>query len=60
MSAKAIQEATGKDLLNRHLNGNSGISQCKFASVNENTKWSELISNNPWLETSVCIRILYG
>lgn len=51
MSAKAIREATGKDLLNRLLDTNSGAARCKFAAVNETTNWDELVANNPWLKT---------
>lgn len=53
MSAKAIREATGKDLLNRLLDANSGAARSKFAAVNETTNWNELIANNPWLQTEV-------
>lgn len=53
MSAKAIREASGKDLLNRLLDGSSGAAKCRFASVNENTQWSQLLVENPWLETTV-------
>lgn len=53
MSAKAIREATGKDLLNRLLDTSSGAARCKFAAVNESTNWNELIANNPWLQTEV-------
>ncbi|XP_037956461.1 ATP-citrate synthase isoform X1 [Teleopsis dalmanni] len=50
MSAKAICEATGKDILNRHLNNNgAGVEVCRFATVNTSTDWSKLVSNNPWL-----------
>lgn len=52
MSAKAIREATGKDLLNRLLNANSGASRCNFATVNETTNWNDLISHNPWMQTT--------
>lgn len=51
MSAKAIREATGKDLLNRLLDTSSGAARCKFAAVNETTNWDELVANNPWLNT---------
>lgn len=56
MSAKAIREATGKDLLNRLLDTTSGAARCKFAAVNETTNWDELVANNPWLKTEVCDR----
>ncbi|CAH2000171.1 unnamed protein product [Acanthoscelides obtectus] len=51
MSAKAIREATGKDLINRHLGGNTAAASCRFASVNADTKFAELINSNPWLKT---------
>lgn len=54
MSAKAIREATGKDLLNRHLPEGSAAF-CKFASVDENTNWGELEAAHPWLKTQVCV-----
>lgn len=53
MSAKAIREATGKDMLNRLLNGSAGAARCNFASVNESTDWNTLVAANPWLQTSV-------
>lgn len=53
MSAKAIREATGKDILNRLLNDKSGAAKCKFAAVSESTRWSDLVAANPWLETEV-------
>lgn len=53
MSAKAIREASGKDLLNRLLDSTSGAAKCRFASVNENTQWNQLLVDNPWLETTV-------
>lgn len=55
MSAKAIREATGKDILNLHLGDVAGAAPCKFASVTEETNWNELVKNNPWLETTVSI-----
>lgn len=53
MSAKAIREATGKDILNRHLGNVAGAAPCKFAAVSSETNWSELVQQNPWLETTV-------
>lgn len=53
MSAKAIREATGKDLLNRHLSCTSAV-RCRFACVTENTDWRELANEHPWLKTQVC------
>ncbi|KAL1115806.1 hypothetical protein AAG570_006096 [Ranatra chinensis] len=52
MSAKAIREATGKDLINRHLSPRSAATvKSKFASVDVTTKWEDLVEQNPWLET---------
>lgn len=52
MSAKAIREATGKDLINRHLSGTAAV-KCSFAAVDEGTSWDELALKEPWLKTSV-------
>jgi ATP citrate (pro-S)-lyase len=51
MSAKAIREATGKNLINKHLSGETAAVQCRFASVDPDTKFAELVANNPWLKT---------
>lgn len=53
MSAKAIREATGKDIINRQLQGDHGAAKCRFATVTETTQWQQLVQDNPWLETSV-------
>jgi ATP citrate (pro-S)-lyase len=55
MSAKAIREATGKELINKYLEGGSelGVAKSRFASVNESTEWNQLLADNPWLETTV-------
>lgn len=50
MSAKAINEATGKGLLNKQLEGNVAAA-CRFAVVSETTNWSTLAQENPWLLT---------
>uniref|UniRef100_A0A182PCH9 ATP-citrate synthase n=1 Tax=Anopheles epiroticus TaxID=199890 RepID=A0A182PCH9_9DIPT len=52
MSAKAIREATGKDIINRQLQGDHGAAKCRFATVTETTQWQQLVQENPWLETS--------
>lgn len=60
MSAKAIREATGKDMLNRLLNSSAGAARCNFAAVDETTNWDQLVASNPWLKTTVsarCVRI---
>jgi len=51
MSAKAIREASGKDLINRNLPDGTAAVKCQFASVTEGADWTELLSNNPWLKT---------
>lgn len=53
MSAKAIREATGKELLNKLLDATSGAARCKFAAVTESTNWNDLVADNPWLQTEV-------
>lgn len=52
MSAKAIFEASGKNLLNNHLDIKGAAAKCRFASVNETTNWTTLVADNPWLETT--------
>lgn len=51
MSAKAICEATGKDLLNRFLNSTAITS--RFISVNENANLKDLAVQNAWLKMEV-------
>lgn len=55
MSAKAIREATGKELINKYLEGGSevGVAKSRFASVTESTEWNQLLADHPWLETTV-------
>lgn len=55
MSAKAISEATGKDIINRNLAPLTSAVKCRFASVNEKTKWEDLVLDNPWLKSEVFI-----
>lgn len=52
MSAKAIKEATGKDLINRHLQ-TQALAKCRFAAVTESTNWRDLVDEHPWLKTQV-------
>lgn len=52
MSAKAIREATGKDILNRHLLTHADSTPCRFATVTQDTDWTDLVAKNPWLQTS--------
>lgn len=57
MSAKAIREATGKDILNRHLNHHGApFTPCRFATVNMQTDWSDLVAQQQWLSNTVSIR----
>lgn len=51
MSAKAIREATGKELLNKFLQG--PVSSCRFAVVNEGTNFEDLANKNPWIKQEV-------
>ncbi|XP_066996750.2 ATP-citrate synthase [Anabrus simplex] len=51
MSAKAIQEATGKHLINSQLGSGTAAVHCRFASITETTSWDDLIAANPWLKT---------
>ena len=51
MSAKAIYEGKGKELLNQFLTGEA--MKNKFAIVEENVNWSQLVQDNPWLNTQV-------
>ena len=55
MSAKAIYEAKGKQLLNDSLEGAS--IKNKFAVVREDVNWGQLVDDNPWLTTEVSILI---
>jgi ATP citrate (pro-S)-lyase len=55
MSAKAISEATGKDIINRNLSQDTAAVKCRFASVNETTKWADLVAANPWLQTEALV-----
>ncbi|KAH7966214.1 hypothetical protein HPB49_014500 [Dermacentor silvarum] len=50
MSAKAINEATGKRLLNEHL-APGAAAPCEFAVVNPDTHWDTLRNSHPWLAT---------
>jgi ATP citrate (pro-S)-lyase len=47
MSAKAIREAKGKQLLGKHLS--SVIVPVQLATYNATVSWDSLISANPWL-----------
>lgn len=49
MSAKAIREAKGKQLLAKYLS--SIIAPVQLAAYNASVSWDNLISANPWLLT---------
>lgn len=51
MSAKAIREAAGKDLINRLLSSGTAAAKCKFASVDQETNVNQLLLENDWLAT---------
>lgn len=55
MSAKAISEAKGKELLNKFLNGSV---KNKFAIVKEDTDLESLTSQHSWLESEVCAEFI--
>lgn len=48
MSAKAIYEATLKDLLNRFL-CSGAVVKSQFAVIDENSDWQKVVDQNPWL-----------
>lgn len=52
MSAKAIREATGKDLINQNLKTTGlAVSKSRFAVVTEDTNWTDLVNGCPWLKS---------
>lgn len=55
MSAKAISEATGKDIINRNLSTGTAAAKCRYATVNAETKWVDLVAENPWLQTELLV-----
>lgn len=52
MSAKAIYEAKGKELLNKYLTDEAAKN--RFAVVTETVNWDTLTADHPWLLTEVC------
>ena len=59
MSAKAIFEQTGKEILFKHINENVEISnKFKFVNVNSTSDWSVITSQNQWLLSEVCRAML--
>ncbi|KPJ14207.1 ATP-citrate synthase [Papilio machaon] len=49
MASKAIYEATGKDLITRHIGSGTALVPCRFAVFEEGTVWEDEIGKNPWL-----------
>lgn len=54
MSAKAISEQTGKELLYKYICTTSAIqNRFKYARVTPDTDWAHLLQDHPWLLTQV-------
>ncbi|XP_072748775.1 ATP-citrate synthase [Anoplolepis gracilipes] len=51
MAAKAIREATGKDLINRKLSPGTKVAKCRFVPITENTNWIDVANEYPWIKT---------
>ena len=51
MSAKAIREATGKDLINRKLPPGTSAVKCRYVTITDQTNWTDVVNENPWLQT---------
>ncbi|XP_020285486.1 ATP-citrate synthase [Pseudomyrmex gracilis] len=51
MSAKAIREETGKNLINRNLPAGTKAAKCRFVPVTEDTNWTDIATEHPWLKT---------
>lgn len=51
MSAKAIRETTGKDLINRKLPPGTNAVKCRFVNITENTNWTDVVNEYPWVQT---------
>ncbi|XP_039307125.1 ATP-citrate synthase isoform X3 [Solenopsis invicta] len=51
MAAKAIREATGKDLINRKLLAGTKAAKCRFVSITDSTDWINIVNEHPWLKT---------
>ena len=57
MSAKAISEAKGKELLNKFLEGCA--MQNKVATVTADVNWNQLTADNSWLLEQVAIMLMW-
>ncbi|XP_045489702.1 ATP-citrate synthase [Pieris rapae] len=49
MSSKAIYEAQGKDLINRHIPTGTALVPCRYAVFEKGTIWEDELGRNPWL-----------
>ncbi|CAH4034477.1 ATP-citrate synthase [Pieris brassicae] len=49
MSSKAIYEAQGKDLINRHIPTGTALVPCRYAVFEKGTIWEDELGKNPWL-----------
>lgn len=59
MSAKAISEQTGKELLYKFICTTSAIqNRFKYARVTPDTDWARLLQDHPWLLTQVSLSLL--
>jgi len=58
MSAKAIREAAGKNLLNKFLDSGVAV-KSYFATVTADTDWYSLQQEHPWLLSQVCSSYIY-
>lgn len=56
MSAKAISEQTGKELLYKYICTTSAIqNRFKYARVTPDTDWARLLQDHPWLLSQVSL-----
>lgn len=56
MSAKAISEQTGKELLYKYICTTSAIqNRFKYARVTPDTDWAHLLQDHPWLLSQVSL-----
>ncbi|CAH2062283.1 unnamed protein product, partial [Iphiclides podalirius] len=49
MASKAIYEATGKELITRHIAAGTALVPCRYAVFEQSTVWEDEIGRNPWL-----------
>ncbi|CAG5017506.1 unnamed protein product [Parnassius apollo] len=49
MASKAIYEATGKDIITRHIAPGTALVPCRIAVFEQDTVWEDEIGKNPWI-----------